>query len=213
VQRSSVSATRERLAGASGAQQQRRWPTLNSTAGAHCRVVRPAKSSRHWCGPIAGWLPPSTTVRLVPPLSGPDIGETSSSSEAGSAGAISMPPRARSVEDVALWEFSTHASRSGASTWAMGSMAVDIKPFTERRKLARQINEISQQQRAIATYATNEPRNHSTQPNHCSAGAGSTGQSKQRAGSRVTYGRLAHSSVTSLTIPVATLARGTVHHI
>ena len=154
MQRSSVSATRERLAGASGAQQQRRWPTLNSTAGAHCRVVRPAKSSRHWCGPIAGWLPPSTTVRLVPPLSGPDIGETSSSSEAGSAGAISMPPRARSVEDVALWEFSTHASRSGASTWAMGSMAVDIKPFTERRKLGYEEEALSKYMCAGQVLAT-----------------------------------------------------------
>jgi hypothetical protein len=31
--------------------------------------------------------------------------------------------------------------------------------------------------RVIATYATNEPHIHSTQPDHCSAGAGSTGQS------------------------------------
>ena len=46
--------------------------------------------------------------------------------------------------------------------------------------------------RVIATYATNEPQIHSTQPDHCSAGAGSAGQSylilsigqsKQRAGS------------------------------
>ena len=100
-------------------QQQRRWSALgNSTAGAQWRVVRLAKPSFHWCGPFAGWFPPSTTVRLVPPFSGPEMGETSCSSEAAS-----MLPRARSVALAS----STHASRNGASTWATGSMAVDIE--------------------------------------------------------------------------------------
>jgi len=93
--------------------------------------VRPAKPSCHWCGPIAGWLPPSTTVRLVPPLKGPDIGETSSDSETGSAEAISMLPRARSVEGVAFEASSTHASRDGASTRATGFVPVDIEPQAE----------------------------------------------------------------------------------
>ena len=92
------------------------------------RIVRPAKSRCHWCGPTAGWLPPSATIRLVPPLSGPDIGETSSSSEAGSTEAISMLPRARSVEGVAFWASSTHATRNGASTLLATPSTVEIVP-------------------------------------------------------------------------------------
>ena len=75
------------------------------------------------------------------------------------------------------------AGRVQRALWCVSRAWPTTPPERAPRKtlLGHLPRKISQQQRRQSLPMP--PTNHSTQPDHCSAGAGSTGQSKQRAGS------------------------------